>query len=135
MRLLALDSLLAMALVMPYLMVLLPARFQERNQPELLGLSMSAYAVGMMVASIVATKIARHERFAWTLGMVLYIIGFACMGFLDSAWLVIAGMAISGLGGGVMRCCDDAAAMSGCVEVHAGLISPHLCQCKTARPG
>lgn len=102
-RLLALDSLLAMALVMPYLMVLLPARFQERNQPELLGLSMSAYAVGMMVASIVATKIARHERFAWTLGMVLYIIGFACMGFLDSAWLVIAGMAISGLGGGVLN--------------------------------
>lgn len=102
-RMLAVNTLLAMALVIPYLSVLLPARFQASGQPHLLGVSMSAYAVGMMLAGLVATKLASRERLTWALGMSLYIAGFGLMGFLHSPWLVIAGMAVSGLGGGVLN--------------------------------
>lgn len=102
-RMLAVNTLLAMALVTPYLSVLLPARFQASGQPHLLGVSMSAYAVGMLLAGLVATKLASRERLTWALGMSLYIAGFGLMGFLHLPWLVIAGMAVSGLGGGVLN--------------------------------
>ncbi|WP_421084662.1 MFS transporter [Rothia nasimurium] len=101
-RLLALDSLLAMALVMPYLMVLLPAHFQGIDQPGLYGASMSAFAVGMMVTSIVAGKIVPFPRRAWVLGMIFYTLGFFCMALLETSWLAIVGMGVSGLGGGIM---------------------------------
>lgn len=103
MRLLALDSLLAMALVMPYLMVLLPAHFQGTNQPGLYGASMSAFAVGMMATSIIAGRLATYPRWAWVIGMIFYTLGFGLMGALGTPWAAIAGMAVSGLGGGVMN--------------------------------
>ena len=102
-RLLALDSLLAMGLVMPYLMVLLPAHFQGVNQPGLYGASMSAFAVGMMVTSMVAGKIIPFPRRAWVVGMVFYTLGFFGMALLETSWLAIVGMGISGLGGGIMH--------------------------------
>ena len=102
-RLLALDSLLSMALVMPYLMVLLPAHFQGINQPGLYGASMSAFAVGMMVTSIVAGKIVPFPRRAWVVGMVFYTLAFFGMALLETSWLAIVGMGISGLGGGIMN--------------------------------
>ena len=102
-RLLALDSLLSMALVMPYLMVLLPAHFQGINQPGLYGASMSAFAVGMMVTSIVAGKIIPFPRRAWVVGMVFYTLAFFGMALLETSWLAIVGLGISGLGGGIMN--------------------------------
>ena len=103
MRLLALDSLLSMALVMPYLMVLLPAHFQGINQPGLYGASMSAFAVGMMVTSMVAGKIVPFPRRAWVVGMVFYTLAFFGMALLETSWLAIVGLGISGLGGGIMN--------------------------------
>ncbi|MDY5585142.1 MAG: MFS transporter [Arcanobacterium sp.] len=102
-RLLALDSFLAMALVMPYLMVLLPARFQETTNPGLYGAAMSAFAIGMMITSIIAGKIVTRPKWAWALGMAFYTSGFFFMGMLENQWLVIAGMGVSGLGGGIMN--------------------------------
>lgn len=100
-RLLALDTLLAMALVSPYLVVLLPAAFKARSQPELYGLAMSAFAVGIMVTSIIAGKIVVRPRWAWALTMLFYSVGFLLMALLDSPVAVISGMLIAGFGSGV----------------------------------
>ncbi|MDY6051216.1 MAG: MFS transporter [Rothia sp. (in: high G+C Gram-positive bacteria)] len=102
-RLLAMNALLAMALVMPYLMVLLPAHFQGIDQPGLYGASMSAFAVGMMVTSIIAGKVVPFPRRAWVVGMVFYTLGFFCMALLETSWMAIVGMGVAGLGGGIMN--------------------------------
>ncbi|MCQ9344273.1 MFS transporter [Corynebacterium kozikiae] len=103
MRLLALDSLLAMMLVVPYLSVLMPAHFQQAGAPHLLGMAMSGYAVGMMIAGIAATRLVKHERLTWIVGMTFYILGFGFMGWLENSIAVIAGMVVAGLGGGVLN--------------------------------
>jgi MFS family permease len=102
-RLLAAVTLISAALVSPYLAVLMPAHFQSIDAPLMLGLSMSAYAVGMMVSgALVATLGTGRRRTIWVAAMLLYVVGFVLMGALQYSWLVLAGMAVAGLGGGLI---------------------------------
>lgn len=102
-RLLAAVTLISAALVSPYLAVLMPAHFQAIDAPLLLGLSMSAYAVGMMISgALVATLGTARRRTIWVTAMLLYVVGFVLMGALQYSWLVLAGMAVAGLGGGLI---------------------------------
>lgn len=100
-QLLAIDALIATALVAPYLVVLLPARFQQSQEPQMVGIAMSSFALGMVVMGIAAAKIAKFQRLTWVIAMVLYTIAFLCMGFLQHGWMVVAGMFIAGLASGL----------------------------------
>lgn len=102
-RLLGLTAFLSMVLVTPYLSVLMPARFQSSGEPHLLGLSMSAFAIGMMAASLIAAKVAKKQRLTWILAMSLYTISFIFMGWIDSAWSVMIGLFIAGIGSGLFN--------------------------------
>ncbi|MDO5511866.1 MFS transporter [Corynebacterium sp.] len=102
-RLLAAVTLISSALVSPYLAILMPAHFQLIDAPVQLGLAMSAYAVGMMVSGFLIAAVGTGcRRTIWVAAMVCYLAGFSLMGALHYSWLVIIGMAIAGLGGGLM---------------------------------
>lgn len=100
-RLLAISGGIAQILVMPYLMVLLPAHFESIDAPASMGFAFSAYAVGMVIGGVCIARIGTvRRRFLWTISMVLYTISFVLMAWLHNSYAVIAGMAIAGLGGG-----------------------------------
>lgn len=102
-RFLAVITFISAALVSPYLAILMPAHFQSIDAPVRLGVAMSAYAVGMMLSGfLVAAVGTERRRTIWVAAMLLYIVGFGLMGALEYSWLVIAGMAVAGLGGGLM---------------------------------
>jgi len=102
-RLLAAITLTSAALVSPYLAILMPAHFQSQDQPVQLGIAMSAYAVGMMVAGgVVAALGTQRRRTMWVAAMLFYLVGFSLMGALAHTALVIVGMAVAGVGGGLM---------------------------------
>lgn len=102
-RLLAATTFISAALVSPYLTILMPAHFQSQNAPVQLGLAMSAYAVGMMVSGgLVAALGTGRRRTIWVAAMALYLVGFTLMGALAHSLLVIIGMAVAGLGGGLL---------------------------------
>ncbi|MDO5670028.1 MAG: MFS transporter [Corynebacterium sp.] len=102
-RLLAAITFVSAALVSPYLAVLMPAHFQLIDAPVQLGLAMSAYAVGMMASGfLIAAVGTARRRTIWAAAMVCYLAGFSLMAALQYPWLVIIGMAIAGLGGGLM---------------------------------
>lgn len=102
-RLLVAITFASAALVSPYLAVLLPAHFQSIGSPTMLGLSMSTYAVGMVLAGLFVAKIgARNRRAMWTTAISLNLIGFSMLGALGVSWLVIGGMFVAGVGGGFL---------------------------------
>lgn len=102
-RLLAAVTLISAALVSPYLAILMPAHFQAQNAPVQLGLAMSSYAVGLMLSGFLVAAVGTdRRRLIWVASMLLFSVGFALMGALEYSWLVIVGMAVAGLGGGLM---------------------------------
>lgn len=95
---------LAMALpTAPLLAVILPAHYNAQGRPELLGLSMSAYAVGSMLGSILyAMGLSRWRRTTWALAMLLFAGSLALVASLAGFWPIASGMAVLGLAGGLM---------------------------------
>lgn len=89
-------------LVTPLLAVLLPAHFQALGRAEGLGLSLSAFAVGMVVGSGVHGAFLKKNRsLAWYLGLVLFTVAFIAIAFLHGFWLVALGMLLAGVAQGV----------------------------------
>ncbi|GAB3711968.1 MFS transporter [Mariniluteicoccus flavus] len=89
--------------IAPLLAVLLPAHFTRLDRPELLGLSMSAYAVGSMVGSIVyAAGLAKWRWGSWVVAILLFTGSLFATAPLQGFWLVALGMALAGVGGGLM---------------------------------
>ena len=81
----------------------MPAHFQSIDAPVRLGLAMSAYAVGMMLSGFLVAAVGMdRRRTIWVASMLLFSVGFALMGALGYSWLVVVGMAVAGLGGGLM---------------------------------
>jgi len=102
-RLLAAVTFISAALVSPYLAVLMPAHFQAIDAPVQLGVAMSAYAVGLMISGgLVAAVGTGRRRTIWVVAMACYLVGFSLMGALEYPLLVIIGMAVAGLGGGLI---------------------------------
>lgn len=89
-------SLASAVLVAPLLAVVLPAHFQGLGRPELLGFSVSAYAVGTIVGSVLyGALFGDRRRPAWVASMGLMMVGFAAVATLDR---VLAGRGGDGAG-------------------------------------
>jgi len=90
-------------LAAPLLTVLLPAHFQRLGQADQLGYTMSAFAGGSIVGSILyGVLAARSRRLVYVLGLVLQTVGMAGFASLQGFWLVAAGSVMIGIGGGLL---------------------------------
>jgi MFS family permease len=90
-------------LAAPLLTVLLPAHFQRLGQADWLGYTMSAFAAGSIVGSILyGVLAARSRRLVYLLGLVLQTVGMAGFASLQGFWLVAAGSVLIGVGGGLL---------------------------------
>lgn len=89
-------------LVSPLLTILLPAQFQRVDKPLLLGLSMSAFAVGMMVSGLLVAKFGvAYRRLMWGTSNGLFTLAFLGTAWLANPWSVLAGMTTAGLASGL----------------------------------
>lgn len=88
-------------LVTPLLSVLLPAFFQQLGQPDSLGFSLSAYAVGTMVGGGIYAGLLRERRlFAWIVGNLMFTAAFIVIAPLSGFSTVALGMGLAGVGQG-----------------------------------
>ena len=102
-QMLAILIFVGAALVSPFLGVLMPAHFQSVDQPFLLGLSFSFYAIGMMLAGGFIAKVGTsRRRLVWVVATSIEVIGFIMMAALGVSWLVVIGCGIAGIAGGLM---------------------------------
>ena len=96
-------SLSTMVLVGPLLSIVLPAYFTTLASPELLGLSLSAYAVGSIAGSGIYGWLFNGRRWAaWVTANVLYAASGVFIATLAGFWPVAVGMALAGVGSGLM---------------------------------
>lgn len=96
-------SLASMVLVGPLLSIILPAYFTTLASPELLGLSLSAYAVGSIAGSGVYGWLFNGRRWAaWVSANVCYAASGVAIATLAGFWPVAIGMAIAGIGSGLL---------------------------------
>ena len=102
-RMLAILTFVGVALVGPFLGVLMPAHFQNVEQPFLLGLAFSFYAIGMMISGAGIAKVGTsRRRLVWVVAIGVEALGFAMMAALGVSWLVVLGCGIAGLAGGML---------------------------------
>jgi MFS family permease len=72
--------------------VLLPAHFQRLGQADWLGYTMSAFAAGSIIGSILyGVLAAKSRRLVYVLGLALQVVGMAGFATLQGFWLVAAG--------------------------------------------
>ena len=101
-RLFAVVGMLSQVLVMPFLLVIMPAHFVSINDSTSMGLMWSAYALGMMLAGILMARLGTTNRARlWVIIMVLYTVAFACIPFLKITPIALFGMFLAGVGSGV----------------------------------
>lgn len=99
-----LVSLGSTILVGPLLAVVLPAYFTTLAAPGLLGLSLSAYAVGTMAGSgIYGWAFGERRWAAWVTANLLYVAAGVLIATLGGFWLVGAGMLVMGIGSGLVQ--------------------------------
>ncbi|MEL4505452.1 MFS transporter [Luteococcus sp. H138] len=92
----------SMLLVAPLLAVLLPAHFQSMSQPDRLGASLSAFAVGTIIGGgVYASLLKRRRLVAWVVGNLLFLASFITIAPLVGFWLPAVGMLLAGVGQGV----------------------------------
>lgn len=90
-------------IVAPLLSVVLPVHFRGLEAPEQLGLSLSAYAVGSILGSgLYGWLFARRRWGAWVASNLLYAVSFVLIASLVDFWPVAVGMALAGIGSGLM---------------------------------
>ncbi|MFF3855557.1 MFS transporter [Micromonospora sp. NPDC002575] len=83
--------------------LVLPVYFTLQQRPEMLGLVLSALAVGLLIGGgVYAAAGGRGRRRAWFLtGMLITIAGFGAMATLAGPWIVLGAAALIGLGNGL----------------------------------
>ena len=97
-------SLGTMVLVGPLLSIVLPAFFTTLAAPGLLGLSLSAYAIGTMAGSaLYGWVFAGRQWAAWVTANLLYVVSGVLIATLSGFWVVAAGMLAAGLGSGLLQ--------------------------------
>ena len=90
-------------LTAPLITLLLPAHFSRLGQADWLGYTLSAFAVGSIVGSVLyGVLAARSRRLVYVLGLLLQVVGMAGFATLSGFWLVAAGAVLVGVGGGLL---------------------------------
>jgi MFS family permease len=88
----------------PLMQVLLPAHFTALDRPDLLGFTMSAFAVGVIAGSAVYAVLAKvSRRLAWTIAIVATTAGLVLIATLGGFWIVAAGAVVVGVSSGIVN--------------------------------
>ncbi|MEJ3655375.1 MFS transporter [Actinomycetes bacterium KLBMP 9759] len=88
----------------PLLNVMLPTHFAGMDRPDLLGYTMSAFAVGIVAGSTAYAALAKvSRRLAWTVALLTSGAGLLLMATLDGFWLVAIGAVVMGVGSGIVN--------------------------------
>ncbi|WP_082582213.1 MFS transporter [Aeromicrobium sp. Root236] len=86
----------------PIISLLLPGHFNRIDEPDQLGLCMSAFAIGLLGASLLYARIAQaSRRTAYVTAIVALTIGRWLIAPLDEFWMIAAGMLAMGAGAGL----------------------------------
>lgn len=86
----------------PIVSLLLPGHFNQIDEPDQLGFTMSAFAVGIMLGSLLYTKRGqRSRRVAYVTGILSLTGGMWLVSSLGVFWLVASGMLVMGTGSGL----------------------------------
>lgn len=97
-------NLASMILTGPLLSVVLPAHFTALNAPGLLGLALSAYAVGTIAGSgLFGWAFGGRRWLAWVVAQALFVVSAALIATLTGFWLVAGGMLAAGIGSGLLQ--------------------------------
>ncbi|MBI9000236.1 MFS transporter [Corynebacterium sp. CCM 9185] len=101
-RLLLIMQLVSTMLVVPYLVILLPAHYQAVDAPAVMGAVLATYAVGFVIGGGLATVLGtQRRRTLWAITTVLFILSFLFLAGLGSDPLVFTGMVLAGIGAGL----------------------------------
>ena len=101
-RLLLIMELVSTMLVVPYLVILLPAHYQSVDAPAVMGAVLATYAVGFVIGGGLATVLGtRHRRTLWATTVGLFTLAFLFLGGLGNDPLVFTGMVLAGIGAGL----------------------------------
>lgn len=86
----------------PMISLILPGHFNLLGEPGQLGFTMSGFAVGTLVGSVLFAVLAkRSRRTAYVAGIVTMSAGMWLFAPLDGFWLIVTGMAVMGIGSGL----------------------------------
>lgn len=86
----------------PMISLLLPGHFNLIGEPGQLGFTMSGFAVGTLVGSVLFAVLAKHSRRkAYVAGILAMSAGMWLFAPLGDFWLIIAGMVVMGIGSGL----------------------------------
>ncbi len=91
-------------LTAPLITVLLPAHFQQLGQADWLGYTMSAFAAGSIIGVDPLRRARSASRGGWSTSPASCCrrVGMAGFATLHGFWLVAAGSALVGIGGGLL---------------------------------
>lgn len=111
------------ALTAPLLSIVLPAHFTRMGAPGLLGVSLSAYALGTVVGSVLfGWGFAGRQWAAWVLCQIC-LVGFALLiAPLTGFWLVAASMCVCGIGCGLLQPIAQVMVTTGAPDVLRGRV-------------
>lgn len=86
----------------PIISLLLPGHFNRIGEPDQLGFTLSAFAVGTLVASLLYSRVKpTSRRRAYVIAMLALTLGRWLIAPLDGFWFIAAGMLTMGLGAGL----------------------------------
>ncbi|MCK7643031.1 MFS transporter [Corynebacterium sp. CCM 8835] len=101
-RLLLIMGLVSTMLVVPYLVILLPAHYQSVDSPAVMGAVLATYAVGFVIGGGLATVLGtRRRRTLWGTTVGLFTLAFLFLGGLGNDPFVFTGMVLAGIGAGL----------------------------------
>ncbi|MFI5429744.1 MFS transporter [Aeromicrobium sp. UC242_57] len=92
----------ASLVTLPMISLLMPGHFNLIGEPDQFGLTMSGFAVGTLVGSVLFAVLAkRSRRTAYVAGILAMSGGMWLFAPLGSFWLILTGMVVMGTGSGL----------------------------------
>ncbi|GAB3009989.1 MFS transporter [Amycolatopsis acidiphila] len=93
----------ASVITQPITSVLLPAHFRDLHQPQLYGVSVSAFGVGAILGALLYAAVGAKAGVKLYVGGVLVTTaGIVAFALLPSFWILALGLALGGLGSGLL---------------------------------
>lgn len=104
--------------------LVIPVHFAFLDRPELVGLTLSALAAGLLVGGAAFASLgARLPRGAWfAIGLGLLTVGLVGLGLLGPTWSTLVAAAITGAGAGTMYAVVGLTFVENVDEAHRGKV-------------
>lgn len=93
----------ASVITQPITSVLLPAHFRELHQPQLYGVAVSAFGIGAILGALLYSALGKKAGVkAYVTGVLVTTAGITAFALLPTFWILAFGLALGGLGSGLL---------------------------------